>query len=159
MNEDPAQNRKKVFTVLLKIFGYVTLCSAFIAVVLISYWNVQNPQVLVAKNTPFSVRPPVNAAGNTEYVHINYCKNVKAKGVVTLRLVGKKSVIRLPWPVDNSEPQCLDTEIPIVLPTYAIDDTYYFDFSISYKVNPIKITVVNLRSEKFTINSAGIRVE
>ncbi len=138
---------------------WITAILIVIVVFLISlftFWRVQDPAILEVnkKAYPFSVRPGTNAPGQSEFLAVDYCKTYKARGTVVARMVGKKSIIRIPWPDETQPPQCLKTEFPIVIPTYAIDDDYYFDFTVTYEVNPIKDKVVYLRSETFNV-SAG----
>lgn len=157
MNGHEDDTSKVVAFNLLKYVSYATIIAAFVAVVTFIVWSVQSPDVLTVNNNPLPVRPPQNTAGNVEYVHLNYCKKIDVEGTVALRMVGKKSVIRLPFSSrDRSPAQCLNTEIPIVIPTYAVDDTYYFEFDIEYRINPIKTQSVILKSQPFTIKSNGI---
>lgn len=148
---------KRAVSLIFRYIGYVTLVIAFLMATVLSYWNVENPTVLSVVTTPFPVRPPQNTAGNIEYVHVNYCKNTNSVGTIILKMVGTKSQIRLSFTDrDTSNAMCVNTEVPVVLPTYAVDDTYYFEFDIVYQINPIKTKAVVLKSEKFTIKSDGI---
>lgn len=140
------RRQRLLFKILYGIFA-VVIVGAFV----ILFWILQSPTVLVAKNTPFPVRPGTNNPGQVEYVYINYCKVRGAYGSTVVRMVGQKSIIRLPWPPENSAPSCLDTELPIVIPQYATGDTYYFDFAITYRINTVKSTTVDLHSASFTI--------
>lgn len=145
----------------IKIATIVVAVLTLIAVVgisLLTFWRLQDPAVLEINHGtkdislyPFPVRPDSNVAGQVEFMHVNYCKTFSAKGKVVARMVGKKSIIPIPWPVESQQPQCLDTEVPIVIPTYATDDTYYFDFTVTYRINPIKEKEVYLRSETFEV--------
>lgn len=131
---------------------YGVIGAATLALMLLGWWSLQNPMVLQTNNTPFPVRPNTNIPGQIEYMAVDYCKTYHASGTVVARMVGQKSIIRIPWPVESSTPQCLKTEVPIVIPSYATGDTYYFDFTITYKINPLKQKTVYFRSQSFTLS-------
>lgn len=141
-----------------KILAYIIIIVSIITALLLTYWNLQNPTVLDVKNSPFPVRPASNSPGDIEFIHVNYCKTFQAKGTVILNMVGEKSIIRLPFSIENSPKQCLNTEVPIVIPVYAVNDTYYFDFKITYRINPIRTKVVELKSQTFKLTAQNIMV-
>lgn len=157
MNDVELQQRLSIRSKITKVINwiaYIVLVAAIVMGAIFVYWSSQNPVVIEAK-TPFAVRPKDNVAGQVQFLTIDYCKKYKAYGKVTARLVGNKSVIRIPWSNDNSPTQCLKTEIPVVIPAYAIDDTYYIEFEVVYKINPIKESdPVIMRSQPFTITAS-----
>jgi hypothetical protein len=123
------------------------------------YWSLQSPKVFEVRNdrddkgmrVGVPIKPGVNKAGEFEIITVDYCKYQKVHGTVILRMIGKKSIIRIPWPDDSQEPQCRKVDVPIAIPEYAGDDQYYFDFQINYHINPVKEQVVQFRSQDFRI--------
>jgi hypothetical protein len=155
--ESPSPRRLPVKVALW--FSYLFLVIAACSGLLFLYWGMQSNRVLELHNTPFAVRPGTNQAGQVEFMHIDYCKKRAITGTVVAQMVGTKSVIRIPWPIDNSAPQCLNTDVPIPLPVYAADDTYYFNFIVTYKINILKKSVMTFRSGTFKIQSQSKMVQ
>ena len=145
--------RRRIGTRIILWLSYLFLAVALCAGGLLTHWALQSSDVLEVRNVPFAVRPGTNQAGQVEFMTIDYCKHSAAIGTVLAQMVGTKSVIRIPWPVDNTAAQCLRTEAPIPLPIYAADDTYYFNFTVTYTVNPLKKKMVIFRSQSFTIQA------
>lgn len=137
----------------LRSILYGIMCLAVIMGLVFLFWSVQSSNVLEVKNSPFPVRPPVVSNSDAIFVRISYCKHSSAKGAVVARLIGKRSIIRLPWPEDTQAARCFDQEVPIPIPAYATDDVYYFQFDVTYQVNPIKTQTVTMRSQEFTVQS------
>lgn len=109
--------------------------------------------MLDVKNSPFPVRPNELAQEDIINVHVEYCKLSDAHGNVITRLVGHKSIIRLPWPDDTQPARCVDTWIAIPIPAYANDDRYHFEFEVDYHINPIKTQSVVMESQEFTVKA------
>lgn len=117
------------------------------------YWLVQSGSVLDVKNSPFPIRPPVVSQDDIIWVKANYCKNANISGAILVRLIGKRSIIRLPYDNENQGIGCVNREVPIPIPEYATDDVYYIQFDITYQINPIKTQMVTMRSQEFTVKS------
>jgi hypothetical protein len=144
----PTQRQRILRYVLYTIVG-LAVGVAF----LFLFWVVQSPNVLDVKNSPFPIRPPVVAQDDIIWVKANYCKNSDAKGELVVRLIGKRSIIRLPYGNEAQAAGCVDRELPIPIPEYATDDVYYIQFDVTYQVNPIKTQMVTMRSQEFTVKS------
>lgn len=117
------------------------------------YWVLQSNTVLDVKNSPFPIRPPVVSQDDVIWVKANYCKNINVDGAITVRLIGKRSIIRLPYDNESQHVGCVDRELPIPIPEYATDDEYYIQFDVVYQINPIKTQSVTMRSQEFTVKS------
>lgn len=140
----------------MRIVSYIIYLIVVIAIaigVLFLYWKVQSPVVLDVKNSPFPVHPTIVAQEQIVFMSIDYCKKADISGTVTARLVGKRSIIRLPWPDDTQRPNCIKADVPVPVPAYAGDDIYHFEFDAVYKINPIKKQDAHMRSQEFTVQA------
>lgn len=138
---------------ILRYFLYAIVGMGVGVAVLFLFWLIQSPTVLQIKNSPFPIRPPVVSQDDIIWVKANYCKLSDVSGELVVRLIGKRSIIRLPYSNDNQKAGCVDRELPIPVPEYATDDVYYIQFDATYQVNPIKTQVVTMRSQEFTVKS------
>lgn len=135
----------------LRFLAYFVVSCAILAGGLVIYWLVEPSDVLIAKNTPFPVHPDNLAPEDVIFITVNYCKIKRVDGTVIARLVGDKSITRLPWPNENSSPGCVNTDVKVTIPSFAKDDHYHFEFEIDYEINPLKHEVETLKSAPFTI--------
>jgi hypothetical protein len=138
----------------LFLIGYIVISTSLLVGVVFLYWSGQNKSVLQTNNTPFPVHPNTNTPDMLEIMSVDYCKKSDAIGIVVAKMVGTKSIIRLPWPIESQKKQCLKTDVPILIPSYATDDTYHFEFAITYKINPITTRTETLTSQSFTVHGS-----
>lgn len=137
----------------LRYVLYAIVATAVGVASLFLYWVLQSNTVLDVKNSPFPIRPPVVSQDDVIWVKANYCKNVDVTGTIMVRLIGKRSIIRLPYDNESQRAGCVDRELPIPIPAYATDDIYYIQFDVTYQINPIKTQNVTMRSQEFTVKS------
>lgn len=148
------------FQIIIRWVLYACIALSIMVALVFLFWSLQSTTVLEIKNDRdgkgqvigVPIRPATNKAGEFEILTVDYCKHQRASGTVVLRLVGQKSIIRIPWPDDKQDPRCLKADVPIAVPPYAVNDEYYFDFQINYSINPIKEQVVKFRSQSFRID-------
>lgn len=149
IDEAPSPSwRQRIISKLL----YVCLLIIIVIGGVFLFWAFEDSPVLEVKNAPFPVRPPVQYPDLAEVMTVDYCKVFNAKGKVSAKLVGKQSIIEIPFPDEKSEIGCVKSDVPIVVPSYALDDTYYFSFTIRYQLNPIKTKTVHIRSQPFEVH-------
>lgn len=128
-------------------------------VLVVTMWTFESEKVLEVHKQPFPVALHENSEGGPPIVivSLDYCKLKAKKGEVIARLIGKKSITRLPWGNDTQPADCIKADVPIVLPASAADDEYYIEFEVVYKLNPLKqADPVLLKSAPFMINHTPV---
>lgn len=141
---------------LLQYFSYLLGLAAVIIAALIIYWSTQSPTAFTIYNNPFPVMvhsfDPSKDSQRIVVLHLNYCKKTRSPGVVVAKLVGPVSIIFLPLPNDpGNPPMCGDADFPLPLSARLSPGTYHFEFTINYRINPLKDQMVSFKSQNFTL--------
>lgn len=140
------QNEKKV-----NWFLYAALIVVAACVGLMIYWLNEPDDVLTIKG-PVTVQPKHAQKHGAVILKLDFCKNVSVPGVVERRLVSDKTQIISAKMEDASPKGCHDNvEIGVGVPEQASPDTYHFEYTATYKVNPLSTVVEEFRSEDFVI--------
>lgn len=140
----------------LKLANYAII-ALFILVISIGglfiYWTLSSSEVLVLKNLPFPAQtvPATAATDGLIELKVDYCKKVNATGIVRISFVSNAREVFLPIAPDKQPAQCLNTNIPIIIPKDLPPDTYHIHFHVVYKVNPLKTTTQDFDSKSFTV--------
>jgi hypothetical protein len=130
---------------------YTIVLAAITLGLLFIYWLAENPEVIYTKNIPMAVRPPTIAPAETEYVKVNFCTTNSTSSELAIKLVGRRSIIELAYRENIVADGCVSKELSIPIPDYADDDVYYFEFTLTTPINPLKEQSIILRSQEFTI--------
>jgi hypothetical protein len=152
MDEEKQPRNKLVMQRIFEYLAYLVVVGLIVTGGMLLYWNTQSTNILQIRENPLPVRPVTNTTGLYELVTFDYCKSSNIKGTVNAQLVSPSAIIKLPWPIESQAKGCLKTEAPIALPPYiANDTTYYFMFTVTYKINPLKTTTITFHSQSFTL--------
>lgn len=132
---------------------YIALLVIMAAIGTLLYWSFQSTDVLNIKNAPFPVRTVREhpTADGVVILHIDYCKNIKATGRVRTSFVAQSREIFLPVATDTQPPQCLDTEVPVLIPSDLPPGKYRIKFRTEYRINPIKTAIEDFDSVEFEV--------
>lgn len=144
----------------LQFLAFCTVGLAIVAGLVTILWSSDN-RVVYETYYPegklgWAVRPDRVAPDQNVIVTLDYCKKLDTHGTVLVRLVGKESILRIPWPDAEEQPKhCSKQEIPVVIPAFARDDEYYIDFEIESHLNPIKTKTTTIRTDTFHVSATG----
>lgn len=136
-------------------FMIVALVIIAIGVGLFLKWSFQSEHVIQVNNEPF----PVRTIGDTPesrgvlVLNVDFCKLQEAEGQLRISLINEAREVFLPASTENLPVGCEQREVPIVIPTGLIAGEYVVKFRTTYRLNPLKQSVVNeYQSEKIFID-------
>jgi len=139
--------QKSVYTI-----SFFILLLAVIVLSISLFWALTPTNTLEIKNNPVPVEKAKVNNGDVQIVDISYCKNSNIKGYVTWQLISSRNVIVLPPYQDMTVEGCnSDLRAPLILPYVVYTDQYYFHWTITYQVNPLRATTTEFNSQKFIL--------
>lgn len=121
-------------------------------------WATASEEVLQIKNAPFPVRTirEHTTPNGVVIMNVNFCKTSDVKGTVRTSFISSSREIFLPVRPEPGPKQCLETEVPVVIPKDIPADTYKIKFRVTYDLNPLKKNVINeFESKEFVVETAS----
>lgn len=151
--ELPPEEKKT--TTVKKTPYYIALCIIGLAIFvggLFIFWSVQPSTILVIKNNPVPATVGILNGDREVSAKVNYCKTTHSTGVFTYDFISKSTDIAAPSTEVTSPKECKDgAPLVIPVPKQAVADTYRIHFTVTYKINPIKTTVVQWDTQDFKV--------
>ncbi len=145
MIQEKQQNRWLSWTL------YISLGVVGIGLATVLYW-LNAPQDVLKINEPITVRPAHAQREGAVVLNFNFCKLTNSQGTVERRLVSDKTETISSKRPDNTLWGCHENvEVGVSIPAQAVPDTYHFEYTAEYRVNPFKTIVEEFRSEEFTV--------
>ena len=146
-------HRKKFMFTLWHVIAIGTLVSAFILVGLVAFWSFQPFGTNVIEFPKgLNVTTPVVKAGDSITIEAGYCKNLRTQSTTLTRSFQDQITYFIPVQQSNVPTGCHPEyksiiEIPHNLPT----DTYTYNITFTYQVNPIKTMEYTFESNQFKV--------
>lgn len=125
------------------LLAFIALVLAGAGVLVMLSWAFESENVLEVKNAPFPVRIVNDGSNRIIVMHVNYCKNTDIKGKVRVSYVSATEETFLPVADENGPKQCLETDVPIIVPKDLKPDKYKVKFRVTYDLNPLKKGIVD----------------
>lgn len=146
-------HRKKFMLTAWHIFAIATLVASSALVGLILYWTVQgntNPVVEFPEGITFSQTEV--KAGDELILHAGYCKNLKTTSTIVTRSFQDDITFYVPAGTNNVPTGCnLDFKTVVKIPSNLPPDTYTYNMTFTYQVNPIVNKQYIFESNKFKV--------
>jgi hypothetical protein len=130
------------FAFMVGFIAYASVCA---------YW-IWYPYDVITVETPIKVMNPdkkVKVGENLIY-QIKYNKKIDVHGVLTRKLVNAYKLDLADSTATAPVGKDCD-QISIPIPKHADCGVYYLWWSVSYKVNPLRVVTVSVESEKFEV--------
>lgn len=136
---------------LSEIFIWGGLVLLAVSALILFFWNVQPTDVVKPSNSSYPVRPGVVDPAGVEIVTLDYCKLQSVHGTVQIRFVGTKSMTTTARTPETSGKGCVKRDVPILLPSQLMHDTFHIEFNAIYQINPITSVSETSVSQSFVI--------
>lgn len=132
---------------------YFALIILAFAIGIFLYWQLAASDVLEVKNNPVPVRSirPHPSEDGIVFLKVDYCKKVKANGVIRTSFISSTREYFFPVSHDREDPSCNITEVPVPVPHEVQPGIYHVHFRITYQVNPLKTVVEEFDSRSFEV--------
>lgn len=133
-------------------FMYVALAVAAGGILLGLYWYLQNPTPFTLNKYPVPIKnEPVYTDGVAK-LEFDYCKHIDVRnGIIERSFVSSKTEIDNPDVIDPTSKGCYKLEAVVPVPPQARPDTYYIQYRVTYKINPLKTVTQEFRSQNFKV--------
>jgi hypothetical protein len=135
------------------LIGFIALAIVALGIGTFLYWQLASNDVLEVRNNPVPVRSvrPHPSADGVVFLKVDYCKKVRASGLVRTSFVSPTREYFFPVSHDREDPGCHNTEIPVPVPHEVPNGTYHVHFRVTYQVNPLKSVVEEFDSKPFEV--------
>ena len=141
---------------LLNCLSFATLFSAFVFIVILTYWSAYPYKPLVINKQPFHVISKEVKAGGILNYEIDYCKNTTLVSHISRSFVNGL-LFTMPVVEGANKLGCGVNNILMKVPEELPAGEYTLEINYKYQVNPIREISVKIKSEPFRV--IGIDVD
>lgn len=134
-----------------KYISALTLLSALIGLITTYTWLLYDYQPFVLNTDPIQLYPSQILSGGLAILVIDYCKNNEVTGFIEIKLIGNASQVELPSSFGRFPKGCGLSDIAVRIPSDTVPGIYYLDYTLTYRMNPIRVVTVHVKTELFEI--------